>query len=592
MRKALLILGFLILNGFTWSQELYLGGTMGFTDYLEKRCGIVFNENGVPKDPFQSLADHGATIVRLRIDHPPYSSSYSEGEMVDHSSVENVKIGMQRAKDAGLKTLLTFGYTSWALEESQKLNPYVAPLAWQEIALELDKITDSVYTFTYGVLDEYCKEGLIPEIVSIGNESVWHILMPNVHEPELPPYDAARSAALHNAGSKAVRDISTKYGVRIKVCFHMMDPTKTRWWLEEHTPYGLDFDIIGISLYHGWNKDGYAGFGSLGAYVDFIVKKYQVEFLVMETAQLFRSGGIDNHVDILGIENIPAGYPNPPTTDTQKKYLTDMTREVIHNGGSGVITWGTEWVGCDCYIYADQWGKGSSWENKSYWDFNYNLHDGVNWMKSFGYKVPVTFKVDMTGVDVSNGVYVTGEFPNDLGEEWKLNSMTLESDNIYAYSTEMEIGASGAYYFLNDDDWGAREKVPVECIAYWGLDRGFEIPPGSDSMTFAYVWSSCEQISPVSVPDPAHSRLESLFEIIPNPVQNNRLNLYMQVNDHLFLTVMDLQGRILHLQDMDCSAGDILTIDLGTLTKGAYLVKLSFTGHLRNESKFFVITGK
>ncbi len=134
MGKTLLIIGILALALFAWSQELYLGGTMGFTDYLEKRCGIVFKENGVPRDPFQSMADHGATIVRLRVDHPPFSSSYSGGEMVDHKSWQNVKIGMQRAVDAGLKVLLTFGYTSWALEDSQKLNPYVAPLAWQEIA--------------------------------------------------------------------------------------------------------------------------------------------------------------------------------------------------------------------------------------------------------------------------------------------------------------------------------------------------------------------------------------------------------------------------------------------------------------------------
>ncbi len=115
----------------------------------------------------------------------------------------------------------------------------------------------------------------------------------------------------------------------------------------------------------------------------------------------------------------------------------------------------------------------------------YNLHDGINWMKSFGYKVPVTFKVDMSGIDVSNGVFVTGEFPNAQGEEWKFNSMTLEYDQIYSYSTEMEIGAAGAYYFLNDDDWAAREKVPAECVVYWGLDRGYEIPAGSDSATFA-----------------------------------------------------------------------------------------------------------
>ncbi len=78
--------------------------------------------------------------------------------------------------------------------------------------MDLDKITDSVYTFTYKVLDEYCREGLIPEIVSIGNESVWHRFMPNVPESELPAYDPARSVALHNAGSRAVRDIAEKYG--------------------------------------------------------------------------------------------------------------------------------------------------------------------------------------------------------------------------------------------------------------------------------------------------------------------------------------------------------------------------------------------
>ena len=591
MRKALLIIGMWSLAGIVWSQELYVGGTMGFTDYLETRCGIVFKENGVPKDPFQSLADHGATIVRLRLDHPPYASSYSEGTLVDHKSVANVKIGMQRAKDAGLKTLLTFGYTSWALEDSQKLNPYVAPLAWQEIAMDLDKITDSVYAYTYQVLDDYCSEGLIPEIVSIGNESVWHRLMPNVPESELPDYDPARSAALHNTGSQAVRDISAKYGVNIKVCFHMMGPNQTKWWLEEHTPYDLDFDIIGISLYHAWNKDEYAGFPSLGPYVDYIVNKYNVELLVMETAQMFRTGGNDNHVDILGTENIPPGYPNPPTTDTQKKYLTDITQEVINNGGSGVITWGSEWVGCDCYIYADQWGKGSSWENKAYWDFDYNLHDGVNWMKSFGYQVPVTFKVDMTGVDVSRGVYVTGEFPNDQGEEWKLNSMKPEDDNIYSYTTEMEVGAAGAYYFLNDDDWAAREKVPKECIVHWGLDRGYEIPAGSEGETFAFVWSSCEEIRPVSVQDKALVASEPLFNVFPNPIQNDRLNISINVGDKVNLNITDLQGRLLLEKKLNCSAGDMHNIDLGMLCEGAYLVRLHFTDLQRHETKVIMISG-
>jgi hypothetical protein len=371
----------------------------------------------------------------------------------------------------------------------------------------------------------------------------------------------------------------------------MSGPSQTKWWLEEHTPYGLEFDIIGISLYHGWNEGDYAGFNSLGDYVDFIVQKYHVGFLVMETAQLFRTGGNDNHVDILGTENIPPGYPNPPTTGTQKEYLTDIALEVLSNGGSGLITWGTEWVGCDCYIYADPWGKGSSWENKAYWDFDYNLHDGVNWMKSIGYQIPVTFKVDMKGIDVSNGVFVTGEFPNEQGEEWKLNSMTEEVDHIFSYTTELEIGASGAYYFLNDDDWGAREKVPAACIVHYGLDRGYVIPARSDSITFAYVWSSCKEIKPLSVPDPAVANAESLFAIFPNPIRNDRFSLSVSVNDHVNLTILDLQGRPLVERELGCTAGDVHSIDLRPLGEGAYLVRLHFMEHRRYESKVILVSG-
>ncbi len=370
---------FLCINSF--AQEIYIGTTMGFADYLEHECGIVYKEDGVPKDPFQSLAGHGANIVRFRIDNPPYSSSYSEGKELYFRNKDNVKTGMHRAQDAGLQTLLTFSYVSCALEDASRLNNYVAPLDWQPVAGDLDKLIDSVYKFTFDILDEYCSEGIVPALVSIGNESSWYRLMPNIPEADFPAYDPARSAALHNAGSKAVRDIAQKYNAGIKICYHMGGPSSSKWWLENHSKYNPDFDILGISLYYEWTGDNFGGYPGLGAFVAGIESKYGKDVMVMETAQLFRLGGNDGHVDILGASNIPPGYPNPPTTDTQKRYLTDISREVIDNGGLGVIAWGGEWLGCNCYIYADQWGKGSSWESKAFWDFSNNLHDGVNWMQ-------------------------------------------------------------------------------------------------------------------------------------------------------------------------------------------------------------------
>jgi arabinogalactan endo-1,4-beta-galactosidase len=476
------------------SQKAFVGTTMGFTGYLEQNCGIVYKENNEPADPFISLAEHGANIVRFRVGFPPFSSSYSNGLAVDHESPEMVKIGLQRAKDAGLKTLLTFSYQSFALEDSQKLNDYVAPLEWQSFASDINRLADSVYQYTYRILENYCSAGLIPEIVSIGNESVWRRLEPNLPENQLPAYSPQRSVTLHNAGSQAVRDISAKYNVPIKVAFHMMDPVKIEWWLKEHSTLGLNFDMMGISHYHAWTKNNYGSYASIGAFVAGIKSKYNIEVFVMETAQLYRSGGNDNHVDILGVENIPAGYPNSPTTDTQKKYLVDLTNEVLNNGGSGVITWGGEWVGSNCFIYPDKWGAGSSWENKTFWDFNTNLHDGVNWMIPFSGKVPVIFKVNMTGIDVSKGVYIKGDFKSKKGKTRDFIKMQYEGNNIYTHTSYIPIDSIGGYYFLNDSSESARENIPAACALQSGAERQFSIPSTSKGEAFISAWSGCDTI--------------------------------------------------------------------------------------------------
>lgn len=363
----------------TPSDVFYKGSYMAYVKHQETYGGVVFKENGVPKDPFQSLADHGANIVRLRIDNPPYSSSYTAGfANVDFGSPAKVKIESQRAKNAGLKTLLTFGYQSMALNDDKHLNRYVAPLAWQPIAHDVEKLKDSVYKHTKTVLENYINSGLVPEIVSIGNETNERFLEPNMLESDLPAYSVVRTVKLLNAGTKAVRDLNAQYGLHMKIACHIFNASFLKNWLKTHVRNGLDFDIMALSHYHEWHTLG--DFQSWTEVVSFVKNTYKKEFLIMETAQLFRTGGNDAHVDILGVENIPSGYNNPPNTDTQKKYLKDFGQELYNAGGIGLIYWGGDWIGSSTLIFPDQYGAGSSWENKAFWDFNYNLHDGVNWM--------------------------------------------------------------------------------------------------------------------------------------------------------------------------------------------------------------------
>lgn len=363
----------------TPSESFYKGSYMAYVAHQETYGGVVFKEDGVAKDAFQSIADHGANIARLRIDNPPYKSSYTNGYAdVDFGSPEKVKLELQRAKNAGLKTLLTFGYQSMALEDAQKLNNYVAPLKWQPIADDIEKLKDSVYKHTTTVLEDFILADLTPEIVAIGNETNERFLEPNMSEGNLPAYSVVRTVKLLNAGTKAVRDLNTKYGLNIKIACHIFDAAFLKTWMKTHLRNGLDFDVMAISHYHDWHSLG--DFSSWLAAVSFVKNTYNKEFLIMETAQLFTEGGSDNHVNILGVANIPAGYENPPTTNTQKEYLKDFGQEIYDAGGLGIIVWGGEWVGSNTLIFPDQYGAGSSWENKAFWNFDYNLHDGVNWM--------------------------------------------------------------------------------------------------------------------------------------------------------------------------------------------------------------------
>ena len=138
--------------------------------------------------------------------------------------------------------------------------------------------------------------------------------------------------------------------------------------------------------------------------------------------------------------------------------------------------------------------------------------------------------------------------------------------------------------------WGVRESVPSACAEHWGVDRGYEIPLNSTGETFAFVWSSCEEIGPVSVPCPVAGKDGSLFEIYPNPVLINQINLSFRFTDRVNLTVMDMQGKLVYVTDWTCFAGNNHSIDLHNYREGAYLVRIFFPTLNRYDSKVMVIS--
>ena len=104
--------------------------------------------------------------------------------------------------------------------------------------------------------------------------------------------------------------------------------------------------------------------------------------------------------------------------------------------------------------------------------------------------VTVTFKVDVTGIEIEDGVYITGSFTGPEGQ-WQLLPMTAEGGGIYSHAAELNPGAEGAYYFLRGNDWSLREWVPAECALMWDVDRKYVIPAAD--VTYAFRYSSCEE---------------------------------------------------------------------------------------------------
>jgi len=202
------------------------------------------------------------------------------------------------------------------------------------------------------------------------------------------------------------------------------------------------------------------------------------------------------------------------------------------NEGNGIFSYYT-------YLTADSEGgfiflNGPSFDSKEFlppecslYDNEYRKYkiDGVDVQYSFLWgecmaaepdSVKVTFVVDMTGQDVSRGVFLTGD---QTGHPWRIVAMTNMGGGIYSWFTHMKPGAKGAYYFLTTPVWDDyktyRETVPPECAVWWNSDRGFAI--SSSDTIIAVRWGSCEVLI---LNNQFRDKTESQFLIFPNPARS------------------------------------------------------------------------
>lgn len=159
---------------------------------LEEQHGAVYKDQGKPGDALQIIKSHGWNIVRLRLwVHP-------DGQGIDVNDLPYTLALAKRIKKAGLRFLLDFHYSDvWADPAHQ-----TKPAAWKD--LPFDALTKQVQSYSRDVIAAFRRNGAMPDIVAVGNETTNGMLWPDgqVEQPD----GWAHFAALFNAGAAGVKE--------------------------------------------------------------------------------------------------------------------------------------------------------------------------------------------------------------------------------------------------------------------------------------------------------------------------------------------------------------------------------------------------
>lgn len=444
------------------------GADLSYANELED-VGVVFKEDSIVKDPYELMNSYGANLVRLRLWHNPTWTSYS--------TLKDVKKSIKRAKRLNMYVLLDFHYSdTWTDPEQNKV-----PAAWLNVVNNTNSLADSVYNYTYNTLVSLKASSCLPELVQIGNETNKNIMVSD--NSLLEPVNYTRNTQLFNAGLNAVKDFNNNYKKKIKTVLHVaMNPADALNWIANLKANNIEpFDVLGVSYYPQWQSYTPA---ELGTFAATLLSRYNIKLLVAETGHIWTRTWNDNSQNLMS--KMAPGYPEKPCPQLQKDFLVEVKENVRNNGGLGVVAWEPEWVSANNITL---WGVGSNWENVAFFNFHNELlkHGGIEFYAENNVKV--TFKIDMTNAGIDKKGYITGEFTADGNGNWQIFPMQrVNNSNIYTFSTYLTQGQSGAYHFLSDSIWSARETVPQNERGKWD-DRLYNVITSGTSQTISNSWT-------------------------------------------------------------------------------------------------------
>ncbi len=330
----------------------YRGADLSFLPIIEHEGTKFYTAENTQQDALTLMKQQGVNLVRLRLWHTPANAQSSQTE------VENFA---QRIKTAGLNWWLNLHYSdTWADPGSQTI-----PAAWRTLTLAV--LADSVYNYTYRVMNSLKVKNILPVMVQIGNETnsgmLWNLgKVGGSFDSNWPNY-----ATLVKKGIEAVKAVDPA----VKIMLHVAGTSSAQWFFNNIKTQGINYDVIGLSYYPWWHNRNLT---ELQSDLNALAATFDKDIFIAETAYPFTTTWNDYTNNVLGATTaLLSGYDASPAG--QLKFLTDL-RTVVSNvpnkRGIGFCYWAPDWVAFRGATSAN----GSSWENLALFDFNNKAQEG------------------------------------------------------------------------------------------------------------------------------------------------------------------------------------------------------------------------
>lgn len=333
-------------------DSFFMNGVDASTLLAMEQHGAKYYDHGRQEDFLQILKNNGVNSVRLRLWVNPANDPQLQPAVDD---LPATLLMVKRLKKAGLNFYLDLHYSdTWADPGHQ-----TTPLAWANETP--DQLVQTVYSYTKDVFSQLRRQGTLPQLVQIGNETNCGMLWPTGYNCSSDTSEQVNFANYINAGIKAVREQSP----HTRIALHYAG-NYPEWWLDRLQANGVtDYDVIALSYYIFWHGP----LANLATEIPSLKAAYHKDVIIAEFAYpwtLQDFDGTSNSVSGPGEWTDLSMYPVTPAG--QKQEIIDELSTIKNAGGVGAFYWEPGWYAVPGAGWIDSQGDG--WENMTLVDQN------------------------------------------------------------------------------------------------------------------------------------------------------------------------------------------------------------------------------